>query len=111
MEPLYKLFVDCGGEKFVFDDVKNNETYKVNISEYSDVIEHLSNCEISYRFGDITRPSIFSKRNLKDSKNVGVNFTNVWDYQRNILRQDDLEWFEDEYVPMIKKERNFEYLL
>ena len=111
LEPLYKFFVECGGEKFVFDDVKNNKTYKVNISEYSDVIEHLSNCEILCRFGDITRPSIFSKKNLKDSKNVGVNFTNVWDYQRNILREDDLEWFEDEYVPMIKKECNFEYLL
>ena len=111
LEPLYRFFVECGGEKFVFDDVIKNESFKINVSQYSDMVEHLSNCEILYRFGDITRPSIFSKQNLKDSKNVGVNFTNVWDYQRNILRKDDIEWFEDEYVPIIKKERNFEYLL
>ena len=76
------------------------------------MIEHLSSCDIEYRFGDITRPSIYTEKNLGNKNlSVGVNFTNVWEYQRNVLRKDDIEWFEDVYVPMIKKEREFEYLL
>ena len=61
---------------------------------------------------ELLRSFIYTEKNL-GSKNlsVGVNFTNVWEYQRNVLRKDDIEWFEDVYVPMIKKEREFEYLL
>ena len=109
---LFDLYSHCGGSKFVLDSHLELESYRYNVKEYADVIEHLSNCDIEYRFGDITRPSIYTEKNL-GSKNlsVGVNFTNVWEYQRNVLRKDDIEWFEDVYVPMIKKDREFEYLL
>ena len=62
------------------------------------------------REGDITRPSIYNKENVGISNSIGVNFTNVWDYQRNILRKDDFVWFRDEYIPVIEKKYKFEYL-
>ncbi len=111
VKKLYEFYCDCDGEKFVLDSHRQPLYYDFSVKEYADIIEHLSKCKIEYRFGDISRPSVFSNKNLGDAKNVGANFTNVWEYQRNILRRDDLDWFEDEYVPMIKKQYNFEYLL
>lgn len=109
---LFELYSHCGGEKFILTSQLELESYRYSVKEYADIIDHLTECDIEYRFGDITRASIYSEKNLGDNNiSVGVNFTNVWEYQRNVLRKDDIEWFEDEYVPMIKKERNFEYLL
>ena len=110
VEKLFELYSNCGGEKFVLDAHLKFKHYQYSVKEYSKLLEHLSKCNIEYRFGDITRPSIYSKENLKNSNSIGVNFTNVWDYQRNILRKDDFVWFRDEYIPEIKKQYNFEYL-
>tara|TARA_Y100000590_G_scaffold270442_1_gene303692 strand:- start:8901 stop:10172 length:1272 start_codon:yes stop_codon:yes gene_type:complete len=110
VEKLFELYRSYGGEKFVLDAHLEFEHYKYNVKEYSTLLEHLSTCDIQYRYGDITRPSIYNKENVGNSNSIGVNFTNVWDYQRNILRKDDFVWFRDEYIPVIEKKYKFEYL-
>jgi hypothetical protein len=111
VEKLFQFYSNCGGTKFVLDIHLDLKSYRYSVKEYAELLDHLFNCEIVYRFGDITRPSIYTKKNLGDlSNSVGVNFTNVWEYQRNVLRSEDSDWFQDVHIPLIQKERKFEYL-